>query len=132
MKSLSILLILLSFSLFGQKTPQANPVAETDFFFYNLSYQFPSQVVSESALIDLLKAKANYANDIELELSYKIASKALTHFRFKILKQGTPIYLAEIHVALNHENEIVLCEMPSIPNMLIDDNLDISILAENI
>ncbi len=132
MKLLSTILILMSFTLFGQKAPQVNPVEETDFFFYNLSYQFPSQSVSEAALANMLVKKANYANDVELKLSYKISSKALTHFRFKVLKQGTPVYLAEVHVALNHENEIVLCEMPTIPDVLSDERYDVNSIAEGI
>ncbi len=132
MKRFVTLFLLAAFSVVAQKSLPVTSYQASNIFFQTLSPVFNISNVAEADLPDLLKATAGYPEDITLSLSLKINSKALTHYRYQLYKDGIRIYGAEIHVGLDHNNKIRVCSMPALPQFYSGSNFPEAGTAETI
>lgn len=122
MKSLTTFVFLLTLNVFAQKTSMPALMDNSGVFLETLSLSTHAQNITEQDLPEFIKGQAGFDKDITLSLSHKIASKALTHYHYNIYKQGSRIYAAQVHIALDHSGKIRLLEVPVLPDYVASGN----------
>ncbi|AEV31949.1 hypothetical protein Oweho_0939 [Owenweeksia hongkongensis DSM 17368] len=131
MKLITATLLLLTFSAFSQKAPTPLPQAGADIFLH--SYKSTAKVYnySDEAVKDAIISEAKFIESVDLELSYKVKSKALTHYHFDVLIEKQKIYAAPIHASLDSRGKLRIQNIPNIPQN-INGSFPSSTYAENI
>lgn len=129
MKGKIALLLLLALSAVAQKAPTPLPLAGVDL--YLPTYKSTSKILnySNEAVKDAIISEAQFDENIDLLLTYKVKSKALTHYRFDVLVNKQKIYAASIHASLDSRGKLRIQNIPNIPQS-INGNFPLPSTAE--
>lgn len=116
MKKYIALLLLFSFGwLFAQKHPEVNNNISSPVFFDIITPTIKLKQISEADLPQIIIQEADYGTEISLHLYKKIKSKALTHYRYHLYRDGIRLFAADAHIGVDSNQQIRLCKLPVLP-----------------
>lgn len=119
MKLKTAILLLLAFSAFAQKAP--TPLSHFGEDIFLPSYKSTARVYNntDEDVKDAIISAANFGESINLKLTYKINSKALTHYHFDVLVDNQTIYATSIHASLDNRGKLRIQNIPNIPPTIV-------------
>ncbi len=133
MKKLATLLLTVAFSLsYGQKQLATDNYSASEVFFEISTPVIQASNIAEKDIPQLIISEANYPEDISLVLFHKIESKALTHYHYHLYKNGIRIFAAQVHVGIDKNKKVRVCELPVLPNFTGSQNFPIAGTDENL
>ncbi len=107
MKFVSLLLLLISFSAFGQKHHGHENASNPEVFFDSYLAPISNPVLEPGQHASFIINSIGLDESYRLQLVHQINSKAAQHFWYQLLINDQPVYASEFHLALNFKNEAI-------------------------